>query len=72
MTDTSATPPNASAQSGENSAFGNGKDIESAVWSFDVSTNELIPQWVNTDDSKPPSYCMIDGSFLSLVFWRRR
>ena len=65
LSDTSGTPPNASAQSGQDTANGNDY-IESAVWSFDATTSQLVPQWINTDSSTPPTvllYIDDDNSF---------
>jgi hypothetical protein len=56
-----ATPANSPAQSQPNSftaATGASEGIESAIWSLG-SGNQLIPQWVNADGSKPATYLVL-------------
>ncbi|CAE6471465.1 unnamed protein product [Rhizoctonia solani] len=53
---TSQTSVGATPQKGINSfdqAQNYDRKIESAIWSFNSTTKELIPQWVNTDNSTP-------------------
>ncbi|KAH6898068.1 hypothetical protein B0T10DRAFT_543103 [Thelonectria olida] len=40
------------------------EDVESAVWSIHPSTMELLPHWVNTDESLPPIYTCYVQDFL--------
>ncbi|KAJ6485328.1 hypothetical protein C8R47DRAFT_1216891 [Mycena vitilis] len=54
----SHTPPSSPPVSGANSfsdITGTDTDIESAIWTFDPSTTALVPHWVNTDSSLPPT-----------------
>jgi hypothetical protein len=56
-----STPANSPAQTQPNSftaATGISEGIESAIWSLG-SDNQLIPQWVNTDSSKPATYLVL-------------
>ncbi|KAJ6545577.1 hypothetical protein B0H19DRAFT_1266990 [Mycena capillaripes] len=64
---TALTPPGATPAQGPNSemdAIGE-KDIETAIWNFDTETSEFSAQWVNSDDSTPPTYILGEGVFVN-------
>ncbi|KAG8830432.1 hypothetical protein FRC17_004883 [Serendipita sp. 399] len=56
LTGTTHSGPGAKPQTGDN-AFshqsGISRTFESSIWSVDLTTGALIPQWVNTDGSVP-------------------
>ncbi len=57
---TTATAPGATPQTGANaftSATGIPERIESAIWTIN-DANQLKPQWINTDSSKPATHLM--------------
>ncbi|TFK43108.1 hypothetical protein BDQ12DRAFT_642516 [Crucibulum laeve] len=56
---TTQTEPNSPPVDGANSfthATSLSKKIESAIWTFDASTNTLTSQWINTDSSSPATF----------------
>jgi hypothetical protein len=36
--------------------------IESAIWSYEITTGEFTPHWRNTDGTSPPTYVVIINS----------
>ncbi|KAG6917509.1 hypothetical protein DXG01_002256 [Tephrocybe rancida] len=53
------TPSNSLPSNGSNTFtknFNMDKQIESAIWKYDVSTNAIAPQWINADSSSPATY----------------
>ena len=64
-----ATPANSPALNQPNSftaATGISEGIESAIWSLG-SGNQLLPQWVNTDNSTPATYLVLAGNVLVMT-----
>jgi len=59
------TPPNSTPQnvgSWFGSMTGLAKASESAVWTIDIPTGTLAPQWVNTDSSKPTTFVFVQSN----------
>jgi Ca2+-binding RTX toxin-like protein len=59
------SPPASGANSFTN-ATGIPEKIESAIWSLGAS-NELLPQWVNSDASKPATFIVFTQNTLALT-----
>ncbi|KXN87410.1 hypothetical protein AN958_08841 [Leucoagaricus sp. SymC.cos] len=49
-------------------ALVNGNYYESAIWTFDTSTKELTPQWINPDGSRPNTVIAYDIRANELFF----
>lgn len=63
----SQTPPGSGAMSGENTFFmatGYEGNYQSAIWSYDSTSQAITAQWINTDGSAPPTYMLFanDGN----------
>ncbi|KAG8977381.1 hypothetical protein FRC05_001779 [Tulasnella sp. 425] len=50
------SPPNSGGDNSFTAATGIPEDIESAVWTYDASTNAITAQWINTDGSSPATH----------------
>ncbi|KAF9454331.1 hypothetical protein P691DRAFT_809886 [Macrolepiota fuliginosa MF-IS2] len=62
FSNTPQTPPNAPP------TLVNGNYYESAIWSYNSSTKELSPQWINPDGSKPSTVIAYDIRANDLFF----
>lgn len=69
ITGTTQTPHGSPPAEGDNNSFGDATGIpkaaESAIWTYDPVTNDLSPQWVNTDGSTPTNYLIYANDFNS-------
>ncbi|KAG8681320.1 hypothetical protein FRC11_001262 [Ceratobasidium sp. 423] len=44
------------------------RKVQSAIWSFDSTTKQLTPQWVNTNKATPKNYLLHVADEKALVF----
>ncbi|KAH7339075.1 hypothetical protein B0J17DRAFT_717496 [Rhizoctonia solani] len=44
------------------------RKVQSAIWSFDLSTKQLTPQWVNTNKATPRNYLLHVADENALIF----
>jgi len=67
FTNVEQTPPSSVPLPSQNQAD-QGLYQESAIWSINPSTKELIPQWINPDGSKAPTFIAYDSRENNVFF----
>ena len=60
-----ATPQRVSSVFGD--AYQRNLSGESAIWTYNPNTNELLPQWVNSNNSTSPNFIILYGSSILLI-----
>ncbi|KAG8752026.1 hypothetical protein FRC14_007434 [Serendipita sp. 396] len=60
------TEPGATPQDGANGyAYIAAEKQESSVWTVDLTTGYVTPQWINPDGSTPPTIMFVNGAYLA-------